>query len=92
MQVRTLFILGAILLAIGAMWGASQVSWPYTERCVVRPLTAREIAPEELYLDNGTRTTQQASRVGNSWGLKPADKSSTAANHRRLLDQSCDLG
>ena len=41
MQVRTLFILGAILLAIGAMWGASQVSYANPESAnlisLVRP-------------------------------------------------------
>ena len=53
----------------------------FVNKCGVRPLTVREIAPEELYLDNGTRTTQQASAVGNHRGLKPADNSSATANH-----------
>jgi len=35
-------------------------------------------------VDNGTRTTQQASRGGTPWGLKPADKSSATANHRAV--------
>jgi hypothetical protein len=56
---------------------------------VARPLTAREIAPKGLYLDNGARTTQQASGVGNSRGLKPADKSSATTNHKWATDQSC---
>ncbi len=58
----------------------------------VRPLTAREIAPKELYLDNGTRTTQQASEGGTFRGLEPADIWTAVANHRRLTIQSCHLG
>jgi len=39
---------------------------------------------EEPFLDNGTRTTQQASRGGTPRGLKPADKSSASANHEAV--------
>ena len=62
------------------MLGRSRIRGLVNKRGV-RPLTARESALKELYLDNGTRTTQQASAVGNHRGLKPVDKSSATANH-----------
>jgi hypothetical protein len=45
------------------------------------PLTVSRIAPQESYLDNGRRTTQQALVGRHLEGLKPADKSSATANH-----------
>jgi len=44
----------------------------------------KDCSMEEPFLDNGTRTTQQASRGGTPRGLKPADKSSASANHEAV--------
>ena len=44
---------------------------------------ARDCSFREPYVDNGMRTMQRASMVGNHWGLEPAKKRAAAASHTR---------
>jgi hypothetical protein len=43
---------------------------------------ARDCSQRELYMDNGIRTRQRASGVGNSWGPKPVKKRAAVAQPR----------